>query len=117
GICGIIKRIAGNAVPGLRVDAQDFARKAIDHLRSESADVFLRPDDALVERLLIVGHGIASVVTYVRALTACGKQRPVRTKDERIGSVGVERDGNAGACALADQNCAAGGVYTMKVIR
>src|SRR5438477_4946138 len=116
-ICRVIKRIARQAIAGQWIDPQDFPRKGIDHLGAKSADILRWPDDTLVERLLIIGHGIASVIAYVSAFTACGKQRPVSSKDERVGSVGVEDNGNSGALALADQNLAAGGVYTMEIVR
>src|SRR5437588_1754524 len=116
-ICRVIKRIARHAIAGQWIDPQDFPRKGIDHLGAKSADILRWPDDTLVERLLIVGHGIASVIAHVSAFTACGKQRPVSSKDERIGSVGVEDNGDSGALALADQNRATGGVYTMEIVR
>ena len=106
----IIERIAGQAVTGRGIDADDFSVQRIDQLAAVGADVLRRADDAVGQRLRVIGAGAAADVGdgTARAVATTGQQSAIGAEQNRADAVLAADQWKTVGERLPDQHKATG---------
>ena len=116
----LVIRIAGHAVAGGGINAEQLAAERVEHLTAKGSVILPRRDNAVRQRLRSVSSARRAAIVHrreTRAVAAAHHQRAVRAKHQRADTVRSMHDGKPRGDRLAQQHQPRRRVHGAEVIR